>query len=110
MTAARLKAGNTRRRLLPLSLAAALCTTGTTACGNVGGEDTIVHGDANTLVQDRATDRVAAELLKLEATPYVDDADVISVFKRIREDALDGDLDAALVLLRVAAEQRTLPE
>lgn len=89
----------------PLGLALLL-----TGCGNVGGGETVVHGNDNTIVQDRAIDRVAAALAEFDSTPEVTDADIRAVYETVRGRALEGDLDAALVLLKVAAIQRTPPD
>jgi hypothetical protein len=78
-------------------------------CGNIGGGETIVQGNDNLMVLDEAIDRVAAALAGFEATPDVTDADLQAVYGKIRERALDGDLDSSLVLLKVAAIQRTPP-
>lgn len=90
-------------RTIPI-LATALVLAG---CGNIGGGETIVNGDDNMVVGDEAIDRVAAALAGFAATPEVTDAEIAAVYAKVREDALAGELDAALVLLKVAAIQRT---
>lgn len=96
-----------RTTTLAAPLAMALVLAG---CDNVGGGETVVHGNDNTIVQGRAIDRVAAALARFEATPDVTDADIRAIYEKVHESALEGDLDAALVLLGVAAIQRTPPD
>ena len=80
-----------------------------TGCDNIGGGETVVKGNDNLIVLDQAIDRIAAALASFETTPEVTDADIAAVYAKVRQDALEGDLDAALVLLKVAAIQR-VPE
>jgi hypothetical protein len=86
---------------MPLTLPLAL-----TGCGNIGGGETVVTGDDNLILQDQAIDRIAAALASFETTPEVTDADIAAVYAEIHQNAMEGDLDAGLVLLRVATIQR----
>jgi len=93
--------------LLTVPLALSLALTG---CGNIGGGEIVVTGEDNVIVQDQAIDRIAAALASFDTTPAVTDADIAAVYAEIHQNALAGDLDAGLVLLKVAAIQRTPSE
>ena len=93
------------RTNLPLTTILGL-TLVLSGCGNISGSETIVKGNDNLLVQDQTIDRVAAALAEFKSTPEVTDADIAAVYEEVRRDALEGDLDAALVMLKVAAIQR----
>ena len=73
-----------------------------------GAADTLVTGFGNNhnIIGSDVIDRVASELARAKVTPPVSDDDLRAVFAAIRERALKGDPEAALVLLRVAAHQR----
>ena len=75
-------------------------------CDFIGGGDTIVRGDDNVVVRDPSRELVARELAQFETVPKVSDADLQQMFAVIRQQALGGDLDATLVMLRVASIQR----
>jgi hypothetical protein len=96
--------------MTPIPAATLLLALLLTGCGNIGGGETIVQGNDNLMVLDEAIDRVAAALAGFEATPDVTDADLQAIYAKIHEKALEGDLDAVLVLLKVAAIQRAPPE
>lgn len=81
--------------LAALSLALASC----------GGEIVGIGNSSNVIAAD-VLDRVAQELAGAPAIPAVSDEDLRAAFAAIRERALGGDPEAALVLLRVAAYQR----
>ena len=68
-----------------------------------------MHGDDNLIVGEQDHERVAVALAEFPTTPRVTDADLAAVYERVHRDALEGDLDAALVLLRLAAIQRRPP-
>jgi hypothetical protein len=74
------------------------------ACGG----ETVVSGFGNSgnVIGEAVTDRVAQELAQAPAIPAVSDDDLRAAFAGIRERAFQGDTEAALVLLRVAAHQR----
>lgn len=75
-------------------------------CDFIGGGDTIVKGDGNVVAKDEMLDRVARALSQFEATPEVTDEDIQALYRVIREQAMAGELDAALVVLKVAQHQR----
>ena len=75
-------------------------------CEFIGGADTVVTGHNNVVAADGVVDRVAVTLAGFEATPEVTDEDLQALYERIREAALAGDMDATLVVLKVAAIQR----
>lgn len=77
-----------------------------TGCGFIGGGETVISGDDNLVVSDPVIDRVAAHLAGLEATPEVTDEDLAVMYATIRQGATAGDLDAVLVVLKIAALQR----
>jgi len=75
-------------------------------CDFVGGGDTVVKGHDNVVVTDGVVDRVAVALADFEATPRVTDEDLQALYEQIRGAALAGDMDATLVVLKVATIQR----
>ena len=79
-------------------------------CDFIGGGDTIVRGDGNLVVKDEVGQRVASALARFDSTPAVTDEDIEAVFAVIRERALAGELEASLVLLKVAEKQREAAE
>jgi hypothetical protein len=87
---------------------AALAALGLAAPGCTGGGETVFNGIGNggNIIGTDALERVAQELAEEPAIPAVTDDDLRAAFAAIREHALSGDPDAALVLLRVAARQR----
>lgn len=76
-------------------------------CDFIGGGETVVSGEGNIVVTDEVVDRVAAQLADFPTTPTVTDEDLQTLFTSIRQSALDGDLKASLVMLKIAAIQRT---
>ena len=80
--------------------------------GCTGGGETVVSGFGNggNIIRTDELERVAEELASQPAIPAVSDDDLRAAFAAIREHALAGDPDAALVLLRVAARQREAGE
>jgi hypothetical protein len=77
------------------------------AVAGCGGE-TVVSGVGNSgnVIGANVTDRLAHELAEAPAIPAVSDDDLRAAFAAIRARAVEGDAEAALVLLRVAAHQR----
>ena len=86
------------KRLVPILLLAALGCGGETVISGLG--------NSNNLIGFDVLGRVADELAESPAIPAVSDDDLRAAFSAIRENALKGDPDAALVLLLVAGEQR----
>jgi hypothetical protein len=75
-------------------------------CDSIGGGDIVVKGHDNVVVADGVVDRVAVALADFEATPQVTDEELQALYENIREAALAGDMDATLVVLKVATIQR----
>jgi hypothetical protein len=77
------------------------------ALASCGGE-TVVSGFGNSgnVIGVDVVGRVAEELAEAPGVPAVSDDDLRATFGAIREKALAGDPEAALVLLLLAAEQR----
>ncbi len=93
------------RSIKVLVVLAALALT--TTC--TGGGETVISGlwnSDNYIGGESMLERIAEELGKSEVTPKVSDDDLSRLYGTIRQRALDGDLEAALVLLKLAAEQR----
>ena len=76
------------------------------ACDNIGGADTLVTGNNNLVLKDGATDAVAKLLHELVSVPEVSDAELLEAWGKVRSRAAEGDVEATLVLLRLAAIQR----
>lgn len=98
------------RRCLTTALAALALLPLATAC--TGGADAVITGFGNNgnLIGVDVLERLAKELARLEPLPVVSDDELRSAWSAIRQHALAGDPDASLVLLRVAALQRTTRE
>lgn len=75
-------------------------------CEFIGGAETLVRGENNRVFMDPTIDEVAEKLAGFATTPQVTDAELATIYERIREQALAGDLRASLVVLNVAASQR----
>ena len=76
------------------------------SCDFIGGGELIVRGDDNLVVHDPNRDRAAALFSRFEATPAVSDEDLEKMYAVIREQALAGELDAIVLMLRLAEFQR----
>ncbi len=76
-------------------------------CDFIGGGETVVSGEGNIVVTDDVVDRVAVQLAEFPTTPTVTDEDLQTLFTSIRQSALNGDLKASMVILKIAAIQRT---
>ena len=76
------------------------------ACDFIGGGETVVRGNNNLVTADHVIDRVAAHLAGYDTTPAVTDDELQAMFTTIRQAALEGDLRASLVVLKVASIQR----
>ena len=89
-------------RIVPCAFLIALLA----GCDFIGGGETVVRGNDNVVVRDALIDRIAAQLASFETTPEVTDDDLQAMFTTIRQRALDGDLEASLVMLKLAGIQR----
>ena len=96
-----------RSFIVPMVVLALVVTLA--GCEFIGGADTVVTGHNNMVAVDGVVDRVAVALAGFEATPEVTDEVLQALYAQIREQALAGDMDATLVVLKVAALQR-MPE
>lgn len=79
------------------------------AVGCTGGGETVISGFGNSdnYVGSAALwGALADEFADYEGTPKVSDEDLQLAFAAVRKRALEGDLDAALVLLKLSEEQR----
>ena len=77
--------------------------------GCTGGGDTVISGlgnSDNVMGAAGIPALVAKELAGFEATPAISDEEIVASFAAIRARAMQGDTEAALVVLRVAAHQR----
>jgi len=78
--------------------------------GCAGGGETVISGlgnSSNVIGSASLFELIAKELAIQESTPVVTDQELNQVYAAIRTRALDGEPEAALVLLRVAAYQRS---
>ena len=74
-----------------------------------GGGENVVSGlfnDGNQIGSAALWASVAEELAAHDATPAVTDEDIERLYGVVRRHALEGELDAALVLLKLAKQQR----
>ena len=92
-------------------LAALLFLLAALAAAACGGE-TVISGFGNNdnVIGIDVLGRVADELAKSPQTPQVSDDDLRATFSAIRDNALKGDPESALVLLLVAGEQRKVKD
>ncbi len=79
-------------------------------CEFTGGAETLVRGSNNFVARDGGPDGVAFALSKLDSTPEVTDAEIRQIYDSIQARALEGDLEAVRVVLRLAEIQRTPTE
>lgn len=75
-------------------------------CNFIGGGETVVSGDDNVIENDTTRERVAMLFSRFDAVPEVADEDLVAMYGLVREKAMAGDLDAILVVLRLAEFQR----
>ena len=90
-----------RRALLVVTLLA--------LAGCTGGGDTVISGlgnSGNRIRTDAVVDDVARALAEQPGIPDVQDSDLLAAYESIRSRARDGELQATLVLLELAALQR----
>ena len=81
--------------------------------GCTGGGDTVISGlgnSGNRIRTDAVVDDVVRALVQHSATPEVSDDDLMRSYQAIRSHALEGELQASLVLLQLAAQQREADE
>ena len=75
-------------------------------CDFIGGADTLVRGSHNFISKDGVQDALGKALSEFENIPQVSDEELLTLYGSILAKALEGDLDATLVVLRLAAIQR----
>ena len=98
-------------QMVGLSCLAFVLALGALACS--GGGETAVIGfanDNNTLGVDGLADEVAEALAENQGTPRVTDEMIAEIFGAILDDARQGNSEAALIVLKVAEEQREADE
>jgi len=79
------------------------------SCGGGAGENSIVGiGNSGNVVSeaDQVARGVARALAELESTPAVSDDAIGEIFDAILTRARDGNSEAALIMLRLAQQQR----
>jgi hypothetical protein len=84
-------------------------TTLLLVAGCTGGGETVVSGignSGNRIRTDAVVDDVAHALAEQPGIPEVLDDDVLAAYESIRARAREGELQATLVLLELAALQR----
>jgi hypothetical protein len=102
----------TMSRSLRFAVALALCALAV-ACGGGAGENSIVGiGNSGNVVSeaDHMARGIARALADLEATPEVNDQAIGEIFEAILSRARDGNSEAALIVLRLARQQRNPDE
>jgi hypothetical protein len=80
------------------------------AAGCAGGGDTVIGGlgnSGNHIGTAALWGSLAKALAAHEATPQVSDDEVRQIFAAIRGHAMEGQVEAALIVLKVAEEQRS---
>lgn len=71
-----------------------------------GGGEIVGIGNSGNRIGEGVPEEVAEALAKHPETPRVTDAELTRIFAAILERATGGDPEAALIVLRVAEEQR----
>lgn len=92
---------------------ASLVLTTILLTGCTGGGETVVSGMGNSgnyFGLNAHEEILAQQLAQSSVVPEVTDGDLRAVFEQIRSQALEGDLQSALVLYRLAARQRAVAE
>ena len=77
--------------------------------GCTGGGETVVSGFGNSgnhFGEDDVPTRLVRLLARHDGTPEITDEELARVFSVVRQKALDGDLESALVVYRLAERQR----
>ena len=85
-----------------------LLVIGLLLVGCTGGGETVVSGignSGNRIRTDAVVDDIAEALSEHPAVPEVEVEDILQAFESIRAHAREGDLQATLVLLELAARQ-----
>ena len=75
-------------------------------CDFIGGAETLVRGSNNFISADGMPDALGKALSEFENVPRVSDEELLTLYRSIQAKALEGDLDATLVVLRLPAIQR----
>ncbi len=91
-------------------LGTSLLTLGAVILGCTGGADTAISGfgNGNNIIgASGVLELTAREFATLDAIPEVTDEELRKVFGSIRTRAVEGNPDAVLLLVRVAALQRS---
>ncbi len=90
---------------LALVTLAGACLAG----GCTGGGETVISGlgnSGNRFGTEVLWEALGHELATRDATPPVTDEELLQLYSAIKRRALEGELEPALVVLRVAEEQR----
>ncbi len=77
--------------------------------GCTGGGETVFTGLVNDNIRynaDTLTEDIADTLAQLKSTPQISDEELRSLYEAIRTRAMDGDLEATLIVLTIATLQR----
>ncbi len=78
-----------------------------------GGGDTVVSGIGNSgnhFGMDAPEKMLAQAFSEAGIVPMVSDDDLLAAYEHIRQQALEGDIESALVLYHLAAKQRAPKE
>ena len=81
--------------------------------GCTGGGETVISGLGNSnnyIGKDDEIRMLANALAKQAMVPAVTDEDIMTIYGKVRDKALEGDFQAAVVMLRLAAHQRAPKE
>jgi hypothetical protein len=95
-----------RVRCLTTAMLIGMSMISVSGCDFIGGAETLVRGNHNVLTGDGNSDAVAKILSELVTTPEIGDTELLEILGIMRTRAAEGDMDAALVVLRLAAIQR----
>jgi hypothetical protein len=81
--------------------------------GCTGGGETVISGLGNSnnyVGKDDEIRMLANALAKQDIVPAVTDEDIMTIYGKVRDKALEGDFKASVVILRLAAHQRAPKE
>jgi len=81
--------------------------------GCTGGGDTVISGlgnSGNRIGDTPLSELLADELVDHPATPMVTDDEIVQIYQVIRKNAFGGDVESALIVAKLAMEQREAEE
>ena len=100
------------RTAAALAIAATVCAFALSCGGGAGPSSIVGLGNSGNVLSsaDEVARGIATALAELESTPAVSDEAIGEIFDAILTRARDGNSEAALIMLRLASQQRSPEE